>query len=116
MRKNEEVSFVSCVLGKRIIKSPINVYILTDPPIGLPLTMHERIQEDNTTNLCDDVSDHVHQCMQCQRRLSFDPVEKALLKSHSVKNEIIEFLAFMVMGCVVIASLWVIARVRKGSR
>ncbi len=72
-----------------------------------------REREDGSSDLCDDVADHVHQCMKCQRRLSFDPIEKALLKSHSIKNEILEFLAFLVMGCVVIASLWVVARVRK---
>lgn len=65
------------------------------------------------TSLCDDVADHVHQCMLCQRRLSFDPIEKALLKSHSMKNEITEFLAFMMMGFVVIASLWIVGKVRR---
>lgn len=66
------------------------------------------------TDLCEDVADHVHHCMVCQRRLSFDPIEKALLKTHSLKNEVMEFLAFTVTGLVVIASLWAVAKVRTG--
>ena len=65
------------------------------------------------STLCDDVADHVYNCSLCRRRLSFDPVEKALLRSHSLKNEVLEFLAFMVTGFVVIASLWAVSRVRQ---
>jgi len=52
--------------------------------------------------MCEKVTDHVYQCKVCQRRLSFAPVEKALLKTHSVKNEIIELVAFMTLGIVII--------------
>jgi hypothetical protein len=64
------------------------------------------------SDLCDDVADHVEHCMLCQRRLSFDPIEKALLKTHSLKNEVMEFFAFVVTGLVVIASLWAVAKVK----
>ena len=55
--------------------------------------------------MCDKISTHVHHCKQCQRRLSFDPVEKALLKTHSVKNEILELCAFIILGVMIIIIL-----------
>jgi len=61
--------------------------------------------EQRAQAMCQQVSDHVHRCKQCQRRLSFDPVEKALLKTHSLKNEIFELLAFVSLGIVVVLTL-----------
>lgn len=59
-------------------------------------------------NMCDKVNTHVHECKQCQRRLSFDPIEKALLKTHSVKNEILELIAFISLGVITIVTLHMI--------
>ena len=64
--------------------------------------MEQDDYETYSQKMCDRVTTHVHQCKQCQRRLSFDPIEKALLKTHSVKNEIFELIAFMVLGIVII--------------
>jgi hypothetical protein len=51
-----------------------------------------------SNEMCDKIRQHVHQCKICQRRLSFDPIEKSLLKTHSVKNEIMELIAFISIG------------------
>lgn len=58
--------------------------------------------DEQATHMCDSIYTHVHQCNHCQRRLSFDPIEKALLKTHSVKNEILELIAFIFLGIMII--------------
>ena len=69
--------------------------------------------DEDVTDLCDDVANHVYNCRLCQRRLQFDPVEKALLKSHSVKNEVLEFTAFLATGCFIIVILSLVVQLRK---
>jgi len=54
---------------------------------------------------CDKLIDHVGRCRYCQRHLSFDPVEKALLKTHTLKNELLEVLLYIGMGILVIICL-----------
>ena len=68
----------------------------------------ESDHEDYATvaqRMCDGVSEHVHECKRCQRRLSFDPIEKSLLQTHSITNEILELIAFIVLGLMIIISL-----------
>ncbi len=62
---------------------------------------------------CEQVSNHVHECNICQRRLSFDPVEKALLKTHSVKNEIIELIAYIATGVIIIVVLHLLLKFKS---
>ena len=69
--------------------------------------------EEQVDSVCDKISGHVHNCKQCQRRLSFDPVEKALLKTHSVKNEIFELIAFIILGIIIIFALHIIPGMKK---
>ena len=54
---------------------------------------------------CDKLIDHVSMCTYCQKHLSFDPVEKALLKTHSVKNELFEVILYIAIGIFVIICL-----------
>ena len=61
--------------------------------------------ETFSQSMCDKIYMHVNQCQQCQRRYKYDPVEKALLKTHSIKNEIMELLAFALLGLVVIVAV-----------
>lgn len=49
-------------------------------------------------NVCKKIVLHVHECHDCKRKLSFDPVEKALLKSVSIKNDIIELIIYIFNG------------------
>ena len=65
-----------------------------------------------SSDICDNISRHVSECKTCQRRLSFDPIEKALLKTHSVKNEIMELIAYIVTGIVLIVALHLISKVK----
>jgi len=58
--------------------------------------------EEKALSICDKIYSHVNQCKHCQRRMSFDPVEKALLKTHSIKNEILELVAFLALGVLII--------------
>lgn len=62
-----------------------------------------------TKIVCDEIAKHVYQCQVCQRRLSFDPIEKSLLKTHSIKNEIFELLAFIIFGILIIFMLYIVA-------
>jgi hypothetical protein len=55
--------------------------------------------------ICDKIARHVHECKTCQRKLSFDPVEKALLQTHSMSNEIMELIAFLALGAIIIVAL-----------
>lgn len=48
--------------------------------------------------VCKKIVLHVHECHHCKRKLSFDPVEKALLKSVSIKNDVIELIAYIFNG------------------
>ena len=64
---------------------------------------------------CDKIQTHVTECVICQRRLSFDPIEKALLKTHSVKNEIIELLAFIATGCMIIIILYMLLKYKTAT-
>ena len=52
----------------------------------------------NKDELCKKIELHVLECSHCQRRLAFNPVEKSLLKTYSVKNEIIELIAYISLG------------------
>ena len=63
--------------------------------------------------MCDKISEHVHGCATCQRRLSFDPVEKALLKTHSVKNEVMELVAFLTAGLFIIVVLYMLLKWKR---
>lgn len=73
----------------------------------------DQIEDDYDTQaskMCDNIYAHVHQCNHCQRRFSFDPIEKALLKTHSVKNEIMELIAFIALGIIIIVLVHVKTR------
>lgn len=61
-----------------------------------------------TKVICDKIAQHVYQCETCKRRLSFDPIEKSLLKTHSVRSEIFELIAFIIFGIIVIVMLYFI--------
>lgn len=84
----------------------------------LPDDGEEAIPEPPTDNIkqsiCDKISTHVHECKTCQRKLSFDPVEKALLKTHSIKNEIMELVAFVSMGAMIIVILYYVVLYKNG--
>lgn len=67
----------------------------------------------NETITCLDIQTHVNYCFTCQKRLSFDPVEKALLKSHSIKNEIIELTAYIATGIIIILLLYLILEFKQ---
>lgn len=71
--------------------------------------------EERALNMCDSIYTHVHQCAHCQRRFSFDPIEKALLKTHSVKNEVLELIAFIALGIIIIFIIHVRFRAREWS-
>jgi hypothetical protein len=48
--------------------------------------------------ICNNVRSHVTECKNCQRGLSYDPTEKAIMKTHSIVNEILEMLAYVLLG------------------
>ena len=57
---------------------------------------------DSSNGICDKIYLHVIKCITCQKRLSFDPIEKSLLKTRSVKNEIMELIAYISTGIFII--------------
>ncbi len=64
-------------------------------------------------DMCDKVHEHVLKCDLCKRRLSFDPVEKALLKTHSMTNQVLELIAYMIASATVILCVKLITRRRQ---
>jgi len=66
--------------------------------------------ERTSHQMCDKIRDHVHQCKTCQRRFSFDPIEKALLKTHSVKNEVMELIAFISLGAGIVFIIYMLRK------
>ena len=68
------------------------------------------LRADPRLSVCDKIATHVGLCKLCQMRLSYDPVEKSLLKTNSIHREIIELIAFIVMGVVVIVSIHILTK------
>jgi hypothetical protein len=68
--------------------------------------------ERTSHEMCDKIREHVNLCKTCQRRLSFDPIEKALLKTHSVKNEVMELVAFVCLGIGIISTIYMLKQTR----
>jgi len=62
---------------------------------------------------CKKIQDHVVICKDCHKILSFDPVEKSLLKSYSLKNDILEVLTFIMTGVIIIIVLHLIVELKK---
>ena len=69
--------------------------------------------EDHRHRICDKIQHHVAVCKLCQRRLSFDPIEKSLLKTHSVRQEIFELVALLGLGTFIIAFLYILQSVKS---
>jgi len=77
---------------------------LTSPPTPTPTP--------TSVPTCVKIQQHVHQCTDCKRKLSFDPVEKALIKSYSIKNDILELLVFIITGILLIIILNLIVKIK----
>lgn len=77
----------------------------TDPSTDLDGPEFDNELKLVSDNICNKVFLHVNQCITCQKRLSFDPIEKSLLKTRSVKNELMELLAYISTGIFIILVL-----------
>ena len=88
-------------------KKTMSEHNLNDQVVGVEVEDLQNGHDYDTyaKAMCDKVSAHVNDCQRCQRRLSFDPIEKALLKSHSIKNECFELIAFIAVGIFIIILL-----------
>ena len=62
---------------------------------------------------CLKIQDHVLMCQDCQKILSYDPIEKSLLKTSSIKNDILELFTFLITGVVLLTILYFIVQLKK---
>jgi len=73
--------------------------------------MEKKVEvEDEERNICKKIEIHVIGCHNCKRKLSFNPIEKSILKTYSVKNEIIELIAYIGLGVFIILILDILKR------
>jgi hypothetical protein len=62
---------------------------------------------------CTKIQEHVGICTKCSKALSFDPIEKSLLKSYSIRNDVLELCTFIVTGVIIIIILHLIVELKK---
>jgi hypothetical protein len=75
----------------------------------------ERVQVEleQEGDLCKKIELHVLECSKCQKQLQFNPIEKALLKSYSIRNDIFELVTFIATGIFMIIILELMIRFQK---
>lgn len=64
--------------------------------------------EEFSEQICDKIIYHVSMCNKCQRKLSFDPTDMAILKSYSITNEILEVIVYICLGIFIIFVLYIL--------
>jgi hypothetical protein len=65
-----------------------------------------------TVDVCKKIQDHILVCKNCKTKLDYDPYEKALLKSYSIKNDIMELLVYIITGIIIIYILHFIVELK----
>ena len=63
-------------------------------------------------DVCTKIQDHILICTNCKFKLDYDPNEKALHKSYSIKNDIMELLAYIITGILIILILNLIVKLK----
>lgn len=71
------------------------------------------MEKESSSYICEKIETHVNNCSQCKRRLAFDPVEKAILKSVSIKNDVIELTVYIFNGIFILFFLQFIMQTPK---
>lgn len=73
---------------------------------------HQNVNYDEKEDVCEHIEQHVKKCRKCIQNLSFNPIEKALLKSYSIKNDIMELVVFIATGVLLIIILRMILYIK----
>ena len=65
---------------------------------------------------CTKIQQHIRICNNCKSKLDYDPNEKALQKSYSMKNDVMELLVYIVSGIIIIFILNLIVELKIRDR
>jgi hypothetical protein len=67
-------------------------------------------------DICAKIQDHILICNNCKNQLGYDPNEKALMKSYSIKNDVMELLVYVITGIIIILILNLIVELKIQNR
>ena len=65
--------------------------------------------------LCKQIEKHVLKCLECKKKYTIDPIQKALLNNYSLKNDVIELVTFIIFGTIIITILQLVVKAQNGN-